>query len=132
MGNNRIGMMQTKTWSVIEACCNTGSGFILALLFTWAWQAWVAPISGADGVTAYVTMMTVVSVARSYVWRRVFNWWHHYRRFDKIIKQPSSGAVGCSYCGAPPHGKCRLTEKNAVCVQEFKTAFNQVSGGYGR
>ena len=66
-------MRQTRMESGIEAVCNVGSGFFVALL---VWQFIAAPIWGYEvtlldnlGLT---TIFTVVSVVRSYVWRRFF------------------------------------------------------------
>ena len=123
--------MQTRAGSAFEACCNTASGFAMALLFTWAWQRWVAPIQDADGVFSYVLMMTMVSVLRSYLWRRAFEWRTRVikkremnERFGKVqVRQPAAGPAGCRHCGAPPHAKCKLTSRYDVCPQEFEAAF---------
>ncbi len=68
--------MQKPLHSLIEAVVNTASGFVLSMLAV----VYVFPLIGvtmdlrqnfmATGV------MTVVSVVRSYAWRRVFNWLH--------------------------------------------------------
>ena len=66
-------MRQTKLESAIEAICNIGSGFLLAMLI---WQFVAAPLWGYEvtlldnfGLTI---LFTSVSVVRSYVWRRFF------------------------------------------------------------
>lgn len=68
-------MSQSKRASFIEACLNTASGFVLSL-FVWHWVAkWYGipmPITTNLEITG---IFTVVSVARSYVWRRSFNGW---------------------------------------------------------
>lgn len=65
--------MQTKVVSLVEACVNVGSGFLLSMVI---WQAIANPLFGYDislvqnfGLTS---IFTVVSVARSYLWRRFF------------------------------------------------------------
>jgi len=65
-------MNQTKTVSAIEAFINIGSGFIIALV---VWQSLAAlydipmPLSRNLEIT---TIFTVISVTRSYIWRRLF------------------------------------------------------------
>ena len=64
----------TRKNSLIEATANTTSGFIVALLL----QTYVInplfglSLSGSENILITV-IYTVVSIARSYVWRRVFN-----------------------------------------------------------
>jgi len=74
---------QTKTISAIEAALNIGSGFIIALI---VWQSLAAfynidmPIHRNLQITS---IFTVVSLTRSYIWRRLFtvhlNDWLHRR-----------------------------------------------------
>lgn len=67
--------MQTKLRSLTEQLCNTGSGFVAALL-TWSYVItpfWEIKTSSTDNLS--ITMVfTVVSILRSYGWRRLFNW----------------------------------------------------------
>ena len=67
-------MKQSKLESLVEASLNTASGFVVSLL---VWQWLVAPIYGLPidwGMNFGITIIfTVVSILRSYVWRRVFN-----------------------------------------------------------
>lgn len=68
--------MQTRKGSLLETTLNIGSGFIVAML---VWQLIAAPLFGYE-VTLYdnfwLTMIfTVVSVIRSYFWRRLFNYY---------------------------------------------------------
>ena len=67
-------MKQTKLESLVEASLNTASGFVVSLL---VWQWLVAPLFGLPidwtmnfGITI---IFTIVSVLRSYIWRRFFN-----------------------------------------------------------
>ncbi|MBT2325534.1 hypothetical protein J7E62_24680 [Variovorax paradoxus] len=67
--------MQSKRGSLLETLFGTASGFVISLL---VWEFVVKPLWKLD--TSFVenlsiTMLfTVVSVARSYVVRRFFNW----------------------------------------------------------
>lgn len=66
-------MSQTKLGSLIEASMSTASGFIVALVL---WQL-VGTFMGYK-VTLHdnliiTSIFTVASIARSYVWRRLFN-----------------------------------------------------------
>lgn len=67
-------MKQSKLESLIEASLNTASGFVVSLI---VWQFLVAPMFGLPvnwamnfGITI---IFTVVSILRSYIWRRFFN-----------------------------------------------------------
>ena len=66
--------MQTKKGSALEVLLNISSGFFVAML---TWQLIAAPLYGYEvtivdniGLT---TIFTIVSVIRSYFWRRLFN-----------------------------------------------------------
>lgn len=66
-------MSQTRTKSFVEQLCNVGSGFVLSFV-VWSWL--VVPLWGMEmrfldnlGVTG---IFTILSIARGYVWRRVF------------------------------------------------------------
>jgi len=65
--------MQTRTMSLIEVCLNIGSGYLIAL----ATASIVFPLFGLEASLsdnlAIVAIFTVVSIVRSYAWRRVFN-----------------------------------------------------------
>ena len=67
--------MQTKLTSLTEAILGTASGFLVAMV---VWQGVIAPLWGYEvtildniGMT---TIFTIVSIARVYLWRRLFNW----------------------------------------------------------
>lgn len=72
-------MRQTRLGSFTEACLNTASGFIVSLI-VWHWVAkWFGipmPLSENLKITA---IFTVVSIVRSYLWRRLFNGLTHRR-----------------------------------------------------
>lgn len=67
-------MKQSRLESFIEAALNTASGFIVAF-FVWQWI--VVPLFGLPvslALNFWITsIFTVVSVIRSYLWRRFFN-----------------------------------------------------------
>lgn len=64
--------MQSKKMSMLETICNVGSGFIIAWLVTiyllpFMFQAFL-------GWEFWVTVLyTVISLGRTYIWRRFFN-----------------------------------------------------------
>jgi hypothetical protein len=66
--------MQSRVESAIEATLNIGSGFIISVI---VWQilaihyGYDMPLSRNLEITS---IFTVVSVTRSYIWRRAFNW----------------------------------------------------------
>jgi len=72
--------MQTKTQSLIEATVNSVSGYLLAVLT----QVLLFPLFGIhiplgqNFVLAFI--FTIISIARSYVVRRLFNRWHNVRK----------------------------------------------------
>lgn len=67
--------MQTKKGSLLEICLNTCSGFVVA----WTLTQWMFPniyhvelsISQSWTITFIYTVMSII---RSYMWRRVFNY----------------------------------------------------------
>lgn len=64
--------MQSRTRSLIESIANTASGFVLSFVI---WQT-IGPWFGYDvnfhDNLVITGIFTVVSVLRSYVWRRCF------------------------------------------------------------
>ncbi len=66
-------MNQTRLVSMVEIALNMGSGYFLALV-VWQLLAYAygihMPLSRNLEIT---TIFTVVSIARSYLWRRFFN-----------------------------------------------------------
>ncbi len=69
--------MQSKTHSLIEVLLNIGSGFVISVLLQ---QYLITPIyhlptSGSQNITITI-IFTVVSVARSYFFRRLANYYH--------------------------------------------------------
>lgn len=80
-------MSQTPLASFVEASMNTASGFVVSLLF---WAFVVVPIWDLDVTMGenlvITTLFTVLSVARSYIWRRLFNREIPQRWADSIIR----------------------------------------------
>lgn len=76
-------MRQTRFESLIEASLNTASGFVVSLI-VWRWI--VAPLMklplDMTSNLVITSIFTVVSILRSYVWRRFFNAGIH-----KAVKQ---------------------------------------------
>lgn len=72
--------MQTKTQSLIEATVNSVSGYLLAVLTQFLLFPFFGihiPL-GQNFVLAFI--FTIISIARSYVVRRLFNRWHNVRK----------------------------------------------------
>ena len=70
-----MAVNQTKIQSLKENITNTGSGFIVSLF---VWEYVIRPMIGGgmlsvDNSITITMIFTVVSLARGYVWRRVFN-----------------------------------------------------------
>ena len=67
-------MSQRKLTSFCEVCLNVGSGFVISSL---AWAFVVCPLYGFEhdmGRNLQITaIFTAISIARGYVWRRIFN-----------------------------------------------------------
>ena len=65
-------MKQSRTMSAIETALNIGSGYVLAVIT----QAIIYPLYGLHTTVtenASIAMIfTVVSLVRSYIWRRIF------------------------------------------------------------
>lgn len=64
--------MQLRRHSLLEASLNTASGFILSVLV----GLWVYPAFGIhefQNNLAVTSIFTIVSIIRSYIWRRIFN-----------------------------------------------------------
>lgn len=70
----KVQVGQTKWESALEQLCNTGSGMVIAYM---CMQHILAPYLGIHITprenTIVTIVLTVVSVARGYIWRRIFN-----------------------------------------------------------
>lgn len=63
---------QLRRHSLLEALLNTASGFVLSyLLGLWLFPAFGFPVTHGQN-TIIVLTYTVLSLLRSYIWRRVF------------------------------------------------------------
>ena len=64
---------QSRLHSWFEACLNTATGFCISYAFTVLYMHAVdAKVTSGQNLTL-VGVLTIVSVVRSYVWRRIFN-----------------------------------------------------------
>ena len=72
-------MTQPRKHSWLEASCNTASGFVVSYLVglvVYPMLGWhISQLQNAQVVGVF----TVISIVRSYAWRRAFNWWQHHR-----------------------------------------------------
>jgi len=78
-------MKQTKKQSLIEATCNTVSGFIISVIAAY----YFVPIffnveKSFDKSTGLTIVFTVISILRNYGIRRVFNWKNYRRKGNKL------------------------------------------------
>ncbi len=67
-------MNQSRLESLIEASINIGSGFIVSLLL-WTFvivPVWNLPVNMSQNLII-TGLFTVLSIVRSYIWRRFFN-----------------------------------------------------------
>jgi len=81
-------MNQTKIESLLETFLNIGSGFVLSL-FLWVFivaPIWNIQVAMSDNFMI-TCLFTVVSIIRSYFWRRFFNAGIHkaVHKFVKVI-----------------------------------------------
>ncbi len=80
-------MRQTKLESLIEAALNVLSGFLISLIF---WSLVIVPIFYLEVTTKdnilITSLFTLISVIRSYLWRRFFNNQLH-KLIHKYIKR---------------------------------------------
>jgi len=71
---NGLRVKQSRAGSLMEAACNVGMGFVLALLV----QRSVYPAFGIHTTwttdTIIAAIFTMVSLARGYLLRRLFEW----------------------------------------------------------
>ena len=70
-------MSQSRKASLLEACANMATGMVVSYivgLIIFPLLGW--PVSHGTNAIA-VSIFTVTSLIRSYLWRRAFNWWQH-------------------------------------------------------
>lgn len=78
-------MSQSKKQSFIEACTNTGIGFVIAVIGTF-FIVWALDIKSSPSKNITMTLFfTVLSIVRGYVIRRWFN-----KRSSKITNRTQS------------------------------------------
>ena len=70
--------MQTKTQSLIEQSVNVGTGFLIAqLLILYILPLWDSQSLTIKDSVAISAIFTSISLARGYLFRRIFNRWHN-------------------------------------------------------
>lgn len=74
--------MQSRKHSFMEASLNTASGFLLSLLTQWLVFPWFNLHPSLRDNFALTAIFTVVSIVRSYLWRRLFNRLQNTRRLS--------------------------------------------------
>ena len=66
--------MQSKQHSLIESILNTLSGLLLSIA---TWKLIITPLFGIQANNSQVFLVslifTIISILRSYLWRRIFN-----------------------------------------------------------
>ena len=72
-------MEQSKKHSLVESCVKTAIGFVISY---YAWKLMIIPVVERGYITLQDTFIitcffTVLSIVRSYVVRRFFNWHLH-------------------------------------------------------
>jgi hypothetical protein len=71
--------LQPKLHSLLEAVFNTLSGFVLSFFVgLYLYPLFGFPVSPGQNLVI-TSVFTVLSIARSYLWRRLFNHYHHRR-----------------------------------------------------
>lgn len=67
--------MQLRRHSFLEACLNTASGFVVSFTATFVVFPWMLGVQTTIEENFWITVFfTVISVIRSYLWRRAFNY----------------------------------------------------------
>lgn len=74
--------MQSRKQSLLEALLNTASGFLTSLLTQWLVFPWFNLHPSLRDNFALTAIFTIVSIVRSYVWRRLFNRLQNTRRLS--------------------------------------------------
>lgn len=60
----------------MEASLNTASGFLISLLTQWLVFPWFNLHPSLQENISLTAIFTIVSIVRSYAWRRIFNHLH--------------------------------------------------------
>lgn len=66
--------MQLRRHSFLEVCLNTASGFIVSYAATFLAFPAIGVHTSAGQNLAVTGIFTVISIVRSYIWRRLFNY----------------------------------------------------------
>lgn len=69
-------MSQLRRHSFAEACLSTATGFLVSYAIgLWVFPAFNFPVTPVQNLWI-VSIFTLVSIVRQYIWRRVFNYYH--------------------------------------------------------
>lgn len=82
---------QSKKHSLLEAFLNVGAGWLISFcanLIVLPWFGFNVTPTDALGIGA---VFTVIAIARSYLMRRLFNWWHLKKHVDRLDKVATMG-----------------------------------------
>jgi len=91
---------QSKRASLVESVVSTSIGFVVSMgILEGVNQIWGLRLNLTDNV-AITSIFTAASVLRSYLVRRLFNWWHH-RGLPVELPPVTSFSTG-RWMGPPP------------------------------
>lgn len=93
-------MKQSKRASLVESVVSTSIGFVVSMgILEGVNQIWGLRLNLTDNV-AITSIFTAASVLRSYLVRRLFNWWHHRGSPDEL--PPVTSFSTGRWMGPPP------------------------------
>jgi hypothetical protein len=91
---------QSKKASLVESVVSTSIGFVVSMgILEGVNQIWGLSLNLTDNV-AITSIFTAASVLRSYLVRRLFNWWHHRGSPDEF--PPVTSFSTGRWMGPPP------------------------------
>jgi len=91
---------QSKRASLVESVVSTSIGFVVSMgILEGVNQIWGLRLNLTDNV-AITSIFTAASVLRSYLVRRLFNWWHHRGSPDEL--PPVTSFSTGRWMGPPP------------------------------
>jgi len=87
--------MQTRVQSMLEQIANVASGFVVSFAF-WTYvvvPVWNLPVQAAENLQI-TAAFTALSIARGYIWRRIFN-----RIHGRQAMSPRHTCPACHWTG---------------------------------
>lgn len=78
--------MQTKLHSFLEVLFDMAIGFCLALIVNSYLLSYLGLAASTQDNFYIVLCMTVLSIVRRYITRRIANWWHVRQRMNKEVQ----------------------------------------------